>query len=79
MAILELAYYFRVISNKAMFVGLFPLYLMLFVPGASCARDNPLSGQHLRVLAVEVCALFNIFSHYLPSAYLIFKIVLAPC
>ena len=69
MAILELAYHFRVISNKAMFVLLFTLYLMLSAPGALCAGDNPLSGQHLRVLALEVCASFYIVSRYLRCTY----------
>ena len=74
MDILEVAYHFRVISNKAMFVGLLTLYLMLSLPGALCAGDNPLSGQHLRVLALEVCAPFYIVSYYLPSVYFYFLI-----
>ena len=50
-------------------ICLFTLYLMLSVPGALCAGDNPLSGQHLRVLALEVCAPFYIVSHYLRCTF----------
>ena len=41
---------------------------MLSVPDASCAGDNPLGGQHLRDLTLNVCAPFYIVSHYLHSA-----------
>ena len=37
-----------------MLVHLFVLNVMLFASGALCAGDNPLNGQHLRVVAMEV-------------------------
>ena len=65
------SYHFHIIFNQAMFVYL--SYLMLSVPDASCAGDNPLGGQHLRNLTLNVCAPFYIVSHYLHStAYLCF-------
>ena len=32
----------------------FVLYLMLSATGALCAKDNPLRGQHLRIVVMEV-------------------------
>ena len=37
-----------------MLVHIFVFNVMLSEPGALCAENNPLSGRHLRVVAMEV-------------------------